>query len=732
MQDLAADQLIQLAELLSDAAQWRFERRLLVLSGDSQATRRDAELLLHYLNRKRSLWVGADAPKDVNHLRAAQALKALGGENDCIVFDAWSGFHPDAFCALAGTLAGGGLLLLLTPPLALWAGMPDPDYARMVPYGFLPTAVPGYFLQRLDAALRESPFIALWNSDDRTAKYDPPDWQKNQACADTLAAHAIARQTTALEQLVAVADLPPVPCIITADRGRGKSALLGRLASRWSLLRGLRVVVTAAQPEAAQQVMRWAHEEALALGWEGFTLPFIAPDALLLPPPLQQPNLPIDAVFLDEAAMLPVSMLQKLLTRYPRMIMASTLHGYEGSGRGLALKLFPWLQREWPCWQNIQLDYPMRWSQYDPLERWLGEVFCLNDDAPLTAVVSDAWSVRQVSSKELSENPTLLHAAFGLLVSAHYRTTPSDLRDLLDGPNLELWLLHAGLDMAGVCLVAREGPFDDAELCTAILAGKRRPRGHLLPQMIAFHCHSPLLLRCACARIVRIAIAPALQGKGLGKRLLHAVEQAMRAQGVRVLGSSFALEPHVLRFWQHMGMSVLRVGATRESASGLPSCVVAKALSTTNDEPETLTVVKEIRVLHDQFRWEAPRVLAAQLPMLERDMVIRLCAGDAPMAPQAHSRLHARVRRFSTGGLPFESAFGALWYGWAHRKAWVRGGGMLDGISVPALVTEERIEQLVLGRLSLKAFAQQCELLGRDAAIALLRDLFAQFGETGD
>ncbi len=45
---------------------------------------------------------------------------------------------------------------------------------------------------------------------------------------------------------------------------------------------------------------------------------------------------------------------------------------------------------------------------------------------------------------------------FGLLVLAHYQTTPSDLRYLLESPALDIHLLEQGPHLLGVALVARK------------------------------------------------------------------------------------------------------------------------------------------------------------------------------------------------------------------------------------------------------------------------------------
>ena len=76
----------------------------------------------------------------------------LGQECDLLIFDAHSGLEVNALAAVSGTLCGGGILGLLTPPLEQWSHYPDPAYKRFLPYPYTASAVKGLFLQRFIAA----------------------------------------------------------------------------------------------------------------------------------------------------------------------------------------------------------------------------------------------------------------------------------------------------------------------------------------------------------------------------------------------------------------------------------------------------------------------------------------------------------------------------------------------------------------------------------------------------
>ncbi len=711
------------------------------------------------LSERSVLWIGHSAPAGISCRPAAKALNTLGGEFRIVVFDAWSGFNPDAFCAVTGTLVGGGLLICLTPSLQDWNT--DADYRRMVPYGYSVETTSSFFLARVANGFLHGDVFRVWN--DVAQCWYPHPGSLMSAAAPALERNegsfpqtgfAVTQQDALVSRMAALPfpslSLPsPFVSVITADRGRGKTALLGRVAAHWAGSVPLRIAVTAPVPAAAQPLFSWLQKEWVQTGqgtvfkceiktstpdqdihptpfFPECRLPcakggeswirFIAPDALL------QDAHEFDVVLVDEAAMLPIAILQHLILRFPRIVLASTVHGYEGSGRGMVVKLFPWLDRHRPGWLSFQMSAPIRWADNDPLERWLGDVFCLNDEWPAITDTTAVWSVRKLTGKHLHETPSLLRDVFALLVSAHYRTTPSDLRDVLDGPNLALWALFVGERVAGVCLLAWEGSFTDKPLCDAIMAGARRPRGHLLPQVMAFHCHAPELLEVRCARIVRIAVTPDLQGKGWGTRLLGAVEAALNDSGVDILGSSFALELPVLRFWQRHGLQVLRVGATRESASGLPSCLVAKPLA-----GASASVIHCLQELHAQFGCEAPRTLPAPLFVSDLGLMTQN-TGSNDAATEA--RLRARIARFISGALPFESALGALWRAWPGVDT-VESIFAAQESAAEARRFVRALNDLVEGQGSLVTFATQTGVSGRDEAIRLIRQMFAQL-ENGD
>ncbi|WP_445396521.1 tRNA(Met) cytidine acetyltransferase TmcA [Zobellella sp. An-6] len=535
---------------MTDWPHWRWqlqrigERRLLVLSGsEAWAMAQAAELCT-----EDSLWLGP-APAGHESRDPTRILRYLGREYPILVYNAYGGLHPDAFGALLGTVTAGGLVLLLCPPLADWPSYPDPDLVRYVALPEQAKGLESRFIRRFAALLQQDEQVWLWQQGQPAPALPTlPEtpWQRRRdrhGCLNREQRQALARMLSAARRRQ--------PLVLTADRGRGKSSLLGLAAVRL-LTMGYRVRLTAPSPAAA----------ARALEHSGQHLPFTAPDALLA----QRP--PADLLLIDEAAALPVPTLLSLARHYC-CIFASTEHGYEGTGLGFQLKFQPELTRLAPNWQKYHLDTPARWSPRDPLEPLVFRLLALDAD-PVPPPAGGELRIGRLCRQQLAEDEPLLRQLFGLLTLAHYQTRPSDLRQLLDAPGLELVLARLGETPVAAALLVREGELDPA-LGQAIWEGHRRPRGHLLPQSLAFHGGFREACGFSYRRIMRIVVHPLCQQRGIGTRLLDWLKQEGSAD---FLGTSFGASPELLRFWRHNSFQPVRIGLTADAVSGLHAAMM--------------------------------------------------------------------------------------------------------------------------------------------------------------
>ena len=579
-------------------------RRLVVLSGDrSWAEPLACDTLNNYACES-VMWLtdrpaAAELFVPVKFIPAKKALRHLGGECDFIVMDAYAGFHPDGFGAISGTLKAGGLFILIAPALEQWSSYDDPDYERITSLPFQRENLSRRFIQRIKKAITSEnsallieqgkPILDSGYSDklpglmrDANTINDEcitPDQQK--------AVEAVSKVLTGHRRR---------PLVLNSDRGRGKSASLGIAAAKLIKNGASRIILTAPYPEAVESA--FSRLEALfPLGErDGLTfhcyhidnerraeVKFMAPDELLANSP------DADLVMVDEAAAIPAPMLERLLKRYSRIVFASTIHGYEGTGRGFAVRFTKVLDRISPQWHSLYLKAPIRWSENDPLEQFVFDALLLNaspiDPCLQGRVTMESITLQWLNRDSLSQDESLLNQVFGLLVLAHYRTSPDDLRMMLDSPSTRIAVLfdhsndmRVGSTVIAVALVVREGSLEP-ELGELIWQGQRRPRGHLIPQALS----SFNGFKEACAlkgdRVMRIAVHPRLHQQGFGSYLINAIKDDAKKACLDYVGVSFGATPELVHFWEVSGFYPLRVGFQREAASGAHSVIMFSAVS---------------------------------------------------------------------------------------------------------------------------------------------------------
>ncbi len=508
----------------------------------------------------RAVWIGGEAAPEFEGRPARHAYQELGQEARLVVFDAQEGFDPDAFGAVAGVVQGGGLLLLLTPEAPDWLRLPDTQQQRIAIEGVDAAALTKRYLRRLISVLSDSPEIVRVRpgaipAPPAVASTSSPAWKLGPTDDQRQAVRAIGRVARGRARR---------PLVITADRGRGKSSALGMAAAE--LLRGgaTRIVVTGPRRQAVDAVYRHA-----GVGTDA--LPFVPPADLLEYGPAA------DLLLVDEAAGIPLAVLTRLLQRYPRAVFSSTVHGYEGTGRGFALRFRDILARNATAWDALELTEPIRWRQDDPLERLVNQLLLL--DADTVAVADrDQIGIRWLDRDALARDERLLRQVFGLLVQAHYRTRPFDLLNLLDGPGLAVAVAEQGKAVVGALLASEEGGLSET-LSQAIWRGQRRPHGHLLAQSLSAHVGIAGAATARAGRVMRIAVHPLQQRRGIGTRLLDAFHDRARRRQMDIIGSSFGIEPALLRFWYRNGYAPVHVGVRRDPASAAHAGLVVQGIS---------------------------------------------------------------------------------------------------------------------------------------------------------
>ncbi len=591
-------------------------RQLVWLSGDAEQCQSLAQALWQALPWSAPLWVGGE------HLSPRKARTRLGAEHQLVVLDTHrTGFDPEALGALAGTLTAGGLLVLLTPQP--WGESPDPDYARFADHPWRWSELSCHYLARLARQLQASSQVVRWRADQTLYLPRLPARKADEAASgdsDCLTSD----QAYAVTQLVGLKRRRPL--VITADRGRGKSAALGIACARLLTHKAQRVVLTAPRLSAVESVFERVAElcpdgRRVATGHfvlaEGSELMFLPPDVLTEQVKAQQQGGDGSYLMVDEAAAIPAALLGQWLAVFPRIAFATTVHGYEGSGRGFALRFRATLDRLTPQWKALTLNAPIRWRSGDPLEALVNQLLLLKAPLPSAQTDGSAVATKVIDRARLAHQDAMLEKLFGLLVQSHYRTSPNDLRQLLDSPGAQLRMIEQAGEPQAVLVTREEGGFE-ATLADRVARGERRPQGHLLAQSLATHAGSREALTARWRRVVRIATHPERRRQGLGQALLGEDMDAAKQQGAALYGATFGAEASLLRFWLALGFTPVRLGITRETSTGEFAVMVAKAL---NSEGEAV-----LADLSERFQTALPALLAFELKALPAAVLVVLLA----------------------------------------------------------------------------------------------------------
>ncbi|KAJ2161162.1 N-acetyltransferase 10 [Coemansia sp. RSA 552] len=357
---------------------------------------------------------------------------------------------------------------------------------------------------------------------------------------------------------------------LTAGRGRGKSAALG-IALAGAVAYGYsNIFVTSPSPENLKTLFQFIFKGFDALGFEEHidydivqstnpefrdavvrvnvfrkhrqTIQYIQPQDSYT---LSQAEL----VVIDEAAAIPLPLVKKLMGPY-LVFMASTINGYEGTGRSLSLKLIQQLREQSRGFvsgtnsgsaaggrslKEVSLEEPIRYSLGDSTEQWLNKLLCL--DATIASKTAGGcphpsecelyWVNRDSLFSYHPVSEAFLQRLMALFVASHYKNSPNDLQLMSDAPAHQVFVLLPPVDPEATTLpeplcaiqVCLEGEISRQAVINTLGRGERS-EGDLIPWLVSQQYQDEDFASLSGARVVRIATHPDYASMGYGSRAL--------------------------------------------------------------------------------------------------------------------------------------------------------------------------------------------------------------------
>jgi len=369
---------------------------------------------------------------------------------------------------------------------------------------------------------------------------------------------------------------------LTAARGRGKSAALGLAIAAAVGFGYSNIFVTSPSPENLHTLFDFVFKGFDALNYEEHldyelvqstnpefnkavvrvnifhdhrqTIQYIHPSDA---GKLSQAEL----VVIDEAAAIPLPLVKELLGPY-LVFMASTINGYEGTGRSLSLKLLDQLRQQSNrlavtaneggaaarTLHECELKESIRYRSGDQCETWLNGLLCLEaaspnlgGGTPLPQDCSLYYINRDTLFSYHSASEEFLHRMMALFVASHYKNSPNDLQLLSDAPAHHLFCLLGPISPSSTSLpevlcvvqVCLEGEISRGSIMAGLQRGQRAS-GDLIPWTMAQQFQDDNFPQLSGARIVRIATHPEYQRMGYGTRAIQLLQKYYQGEIVSV------------------------------------------------------------------------------------------------------------------------------------------------------------------------------------------------------
>lgn len=433
--------------------------------------------------------------------------------------------------------------------------------------------------------------------------------------------------------------------ILVANRGRGKSAAVGLALSQLvakDSSRKFKIIITAPYIVNVQTLFKFISR--------GFTLKkiksrlvmedgfisgiYTSTKAKFRFLPLSELNIRLkaDILVVDEAAAIPLDILKEMLQVRTKKIFISTIHGYEGAGRGFEYKILHYLERQKQIhYRKFILHQPIRYHQGDLIEKFIDNTFFLNvepkpPEFKLQDIKRDSITLKEFKDSEFlfsRKGSSHLRQLFGILIYAHYRNQPNDLLLLADSGKHFLVGLYARDNNNGKKLLvssqlAKEGRMTEEAILNVALG--RFIEGNLIPS-VAIRYFSKDFAKLNGLRIVRIASHPSLIDKGFGRLAIEL--QIQKYASYDWIGVSFGTTIKLMKFWTKFGFKSVHIRPIKTPETGEWNIVIIRPKS-----PSAISIVNNAS---SDFLLQFLALLKQSLHSMKPELVFHILRSCVPI-----------------------------------------------------------------------------------------------------
>ncbi|MDY5779685.1 MAG: GNAT family N-acetyltransferase [Succinivibrionaceae bacterium] len=389
--------------------------------------------------------------------------------------------------------------------------------------------------------------------------------------------------------------------LITGVRGSGKTTLMLKLIN-FLKIQNFKINFSVLNSGEGSLFKKYQFENIPSLTYQNFINFILSTDVLII----------------EEAASIPLPILSQILSVYKKVIMISTLDGYEGTNQGIIHKL----STDFPL-EIFSLSYNFR-RNYDNFQKFLENISFKANNINFSTYSSLQSSSINIISNNISQNINSLtihlssfiekpnNESISLLIKInkfisnnHYQSSNQDIFRLLNDPNTFVSLLLKNLNYEDYSLKNSEiislvifslEAIPNKILKESIFNGSSRPKNNLLPQTLLCHSNIDFPDNSIFLRIQRIATEKSYKKQGYASKLLSNFNDknlinffiqnstfskdfscdCSFSNHLIFIGASFALSDVVYKFWIKNNFIPVSLGLKKDNASGERSLVVLK------------------------------------------------------------------------------------------------------------------------------------------------------------